>query len=298
MPAPIALFAYNRPEHVERVLEGLRSNPEAAASDLFIYSDAPKEPAAGAAVAEVRRRIRAAAGFRSVSIVEREANFGISRSIISGVGELLDRFGDIVVLEDDILPAPHFLRYVNDALAEYGGDERVVSVHAYSYPVKESLPETFFLRGADCWGWATWRRGWQVFEADGRRLLSELKARRLAGEFDLDGNYPYTRMLEDQIRGKNDSWAVRWHASAFLRGLLTLYPGSSQVQNIGADGSGSNVGHRREFQHPHWGEPVKVGGIAIEESLPCRRAFGSFLRTAGGSLPRRLLARARRALGG
>jgi Glycosyl transferase family 2 len=291
MLAPIAIFAYNRPRHLARVLEALRSNPEAGASDLFIYSDAPKDPVAAPAVEEVRRAIRQAGGFRSVSVVEQAVNLGISRSVISGVGDLVHRFGRAVVLEDDLLPSPNFLRYVNDALDEYEHDTRVVSVHAYSYPVKAPLPETFFLRGADCWGWATWARGWQVFEPDGRRLLAELRERKLTAEFDLDGDYPYTRMLEDQIEGRNDSWAVRWHAAAFLRGLLTLYPGRSQIQNIGADGSGSNVGRTREFEHERWGGPVKVGGIALEESLPCRRAFGKYLRDAGRSLPRRLLAR-------
>ena len=291
MPAPIALFAYNRPWHLEQVLEGLRRNPEAGASDLHIYSDAPKDSLAVRAVEEVRRRIRQAGGFRSVSIVEQDANIGISRSVISGVSDLMQRFGRAVVLEDDLVPSPYFLRYMNDALDAYEHDARVVGVHAYSYPVKEPLPETFFLRGADCWGWATWARGWQVFEPDGLRLLSELRAREITREFDLDGDYPFTRMLEDQIDGRNDSWAVRWHASAFLRGLLTLYPGCSQVQNIGADGSGSNVGRTREFQHESWGGPVNVGGIALEESLASRRAFGHYLRNAGRSLPRRLLAR-------
>ena len=298
MPAPIAVFAYNRPRHVGQVLEGLRRNPEAGDCDLFVYSDAPGAAAAASAVGEVRRVIRGASGFRSVSIIEREENFGLARSIIAGVSDLVARFGEVVVLEDDLVPSPHFLRYVNDALNQYRDEARVVSVHGYAYPVKVALPETFFLRGADCWGWATWARGWQVFEPDGRRLLSELKARKLTDEFDLEGSYPFTRMLEDQIEGKNDSWAVRWHAAAFLRGLLTLYPGRSQVQNIGVDGSGSNAGRTSEFWHERWGGPVAVGGVAVEESLACRRAFGQYLRGAGRSLPHRLLPRMRRLLGG
>src|SRR5258706_1453376 len=206
MPAPIALFVYNRPRHLERVLEGLRRNPEVAASELFIFSDGSRDPAAAPLVDEVRRIARATTGFHSVKIVERQENFGLARSIVSGVSDLTDRFGRVVVLEDDLLPSTGFLRYVNDALNEYQDDTRVVGVHAYVYPVKEALPETFFLRGADCWGWATWARGWEVFEPDGRRLLDELRARKLGHAFDLDGSYPYMRMLEDQIAGRNDSW--------------------------------------------------------------------------------------------
>lgn len=291
MTAPVALFAYNRPDHVRRVLEALRTNPEASTSDLFIFSDAPKNPPAKVAVDAVRRIGHETRGFRSVSVIERASNFGVSRSIIGGVTDLTQRYGSVIVLEDDLLPARGFLQYMNDGLVAYRDDPRVISLHAYAYPVKETLPETFFLRGADCWGWATWARGWELFEADGTKLLDQLRARGLTHEFDLDGSYPYTRMLEEQIAGRNDSWAVRWYASAFLRGLLTLYPGHSQVQNIGADGSGSHVGSTGVFSHERWGAAVRVGGIPVEESALARRAFAGFLRSTHAPLPKRLLAR-------
>ena len=124
--APIAVFAYNRPRHLAQVLEGLRRNREAVASDLFVYSDAAKMSAAASDVEEVRRVARGASGFRSVNIVEREKNFGLARSIIAGVSELTGRFGSVIVLEDDLLPSPDFLRYLNDALNAYRDDARVV----------------------------------------------------------------------------------------------------------------------------------------------------------------------------
>lgn len=291
MTSPIALFAYNRPDHVRRVIEALRTNPESTDSELFIFSDAAKNEAAATAVDDVRRCAHAASGFRSITVVEQPHNLGVSRSIIGGVTDLTQRYGSVIVLEDDLLPARGFLQYMNDGLVAYWDDPRVISLHAYAYPVKETLPETFFLRGADCWGWATWARGWELFEADGTKLLDQLRARGLTHEFDLDGSYSYTRMLEEQIAGRNDSWAVRWYASAFLRGLLTLYPGHSQVQNIGADGSGSHVGSTGVFSHERWGEAVRIGGIPVEESELARRAFAGFLRSTNAPLPKRLLAR-------
>ena len=291
---PIAVFVYNRPSHVQRVLEALGRNPEASASDVFVFSDAAKAPAALPAVQEVRRRIRSAKGFGSVTVIEQEANLGVARSIIAGVGDLTRQFGKVVVLEDDLLPSRHFLRYMNDALDLYQDVPEVISVHAYCYPVKRPLPETFFLRGADCWGWGTWSRGWALFESDGRRLLSQLRERDLTFEFDLDGSYPYTRMLEDQIDGKNDSWAVRWYASAFLSERLTLYPGSSQVQNIGADGTGQHVGRTDVFGHSQWGRRTTVERTLIKESAEARQAFARFLRSTQPSFARRMIGRVRR----
>jgi len=292
--APIALFVYNRPNHLAQVSEALARNPEAPMSRLWVYSDAPRNEAAATKVSEVRALARKLQGFKSVEVIEQSTNQGVAKSIIRGVAQLTAEFGKVIVLEDDLLPSPHFLRYMNDALDTYANDDRVISVHAYSYPMAKPLPETFFLCGADCWEWGTWKRGWDLFEPDGRKLLIELRRRSLTDDFDFDGSYPYTRMLEDQTHGKNESWAIRWYASAFLLNKLTLYPGSSLVQNIGADGSGIHVGSTRLFEHAEWGRRVRVGNIAIEESQKGRLAFSTYLAGLRSSTAKRVLNRLKR----
>ncbi|MCC6967274.1 MAG: glycosyltransferase [Nitrospira sp.] len=297
MLAPIGLFVYKRPEHTLRVLEGLRRNREARDSDLFVFSDGAKNSLADEGVSAVRKLVRGLTGFRFVTVVEQSVNLGLARSIVTGVTDLTGRFGRVIVLEDDVVPAPHFLQYMNAALEKYEHVPQVVSIHGYSYPVSGSLPETFFLRGADCWGWATWARGWRVFEPDGAKLLARLSESELSRVFDMHGAYPYTKMLEEQVAGRNDSWAIRWHAAAFLEGLLTLYPGSSQVQNIGTDGSGTHGGCAGEFWHASWGRPVSVEDIPIQESQRAREAFAQMLKSLRPSLARRMSARLRRMIG-
>lgn len=277
--APIALFVYNRPEHTMRTLTALAANELAAKSDLFVFSDGPRNEQVADGVRRVRELAGTISGFRSVTVVERQENFGLSRSVISGVTDLVEKYGRVVVLEDDLVISPYFLRYMNDALELYANDERVISVHGYVYPVQGELPETFFLRGADCWGWGTWKRGWDLFETDGARLLKELKKRRLTREFDFDNSYPYTRMLERQVRGENDSWAIRWYASAFLGGKLTLYPGRSLVQNIGNDASGTHSGRYDHFHVALTDMPVKLDTIAIEASGSATREVADFFRS-------------------
>ena len=283
--APIALFVYNRPGHVVRVVEALARNPEALRSRLIVFSDAPRVPEIADQVARVRATARQAKGFFSVEVVEQTVNLGVARSVIQGVGRLLEQFGKIIVLEDDLLPSPHFLGYMNAALDRYESDERVISIHAYSYPVDEQLPETFFLRGADCWGWGTWKRGWDLFDSDAEKLLAELERRKLTHEFDFESSYPYTGMLRACIEGRNDSWAIRWYASAFLMGKLTLYPGSSQIQNIGVDGSGRHLETTSLFTHQKWGRAVSVGEIPVEESAFGRDSFRRFMRKVARPSP-------------
>lgn len=276
--APLALFAFNRPDHLTRCLEALRRNPEAACSALHLFCDGARHAGDQPGVEAVRRIARGVSGFASVTVVEQPENRGLAGSVIEGVGSLLALHERLIVLEDDLEVSAHFLAYMNDALALYDDAPSVASVHGYIYPIDAPVPETFFLRGADCWGWATWARAWQVFNPDGADLLRQLRTRHLTHAFDLDGAYPYTRMLEDQVAGRNASWAVRWHASCFLKDMLTLYPGRSLVQNIGNDASGTHCAATDRFTVEAGGQAVRVERIPLIEDAQAREAFARFLR--------------------
>lgn len=289
--APIAVFAYNRPDHLAQTLDALRKNPEAEASELFVFSDGAKNAMASDQVATVRRYLRQISGFARVHLVERPENCGLSRSIIEGVTGLCVSHGRVIVVEDDIVTSPYFLRFMNDGLNCYEHDERIISIHGYQFPVSGTLPETFFLRGADCWGWATSKRGWDLFEANGSRLLEKLEAQALTYRFDLDGTYPYTRMLRRQIERKNDSWAIRWHASVFLRGGLTLYPGRSLVRNIGTDGTGRHCAVTSAYSGGMTDQPVRVGQIPVEENTSARDEIVRFHKLSQPSFISRVVRR-------
>jgi len=275
--APVALFAYRRPEHLARTLESLRANPECGSTELFVFSDGAKSPADAAAVEAVRNTLRGIEGFANVQVICREVNFGLARNITQGVASILQRRDDIIVLEDDIIVSPFFLRFMNDALATYRNEPRVGSVSGYCYPVTDSVPETYFIRGADCWGWATWRDRWRYFNPDSKALAANIEARELVYAFNMDGTFDYFQMLKDHGSGKNDSWAVRWHASCFLNDLLILYPGRALARNIGYDGTGTHSAiSDANFDVSLSGAPVEVGGISVEESEQARAAIKRF----------------------
>lgn len=275
--APIVLFAYSRLEHLRRTVESLLKNEEASKTILYVFCDSPRYEFQRAQVDAVRAYVSSIEGFGSVVQINRTENLGLAKSIISGVTQILQVHDRVIVMEDDLCVSPHFLRYMNDGLNVYRDDEGVVSIHGYTFPVPERLPETFFIRGADCWGWATWRRAWSIFEPDGRLLLERLSSEGLLRAFDLYGAYPYTRMLSRQIEGKNDSWAVRWHASCFLENKLTLYPGLSLVDNIGADDSGTHCSATSEFRQMVSDRSISVSRIEIREDPGSAEAFRKFL---------------------
>lgn len=288
MPSPIALFVYHRKDMTRQTVDALKVNQYASQSDLLVFCDGPKSEENAAAVSQVKEYAHSITGFRSVTVVESSVNKGLARSIIEGTTAVLKDHETVIVLEDDMVTSPYFLKYMNEALDMYHDNSRVVSIHGYVYPIKQLLPQSFFLRGADCWGWATWRRGWALFEPDGIRLLKELEHRQLTRDFDYNDSYPFTQMLRDQIMGINDSWAIRWQASAFLNDCLTLYPGKSLVRNIGFDSSGTHSGVTDVYEANLQMEDVSLQKIAIEEHAGARKYFELYFRSIQPSLLSRI----------
>jgi hypothetical protein len=240
--APIVLFTYCRPNNTKETIKHLLMNEEAKDSDLFIYSDSSKNEKADDGVRRTREYIRSISGFKSVSIIEREKNMGLANNIVDGVTSIINQYGKVIVLEDDLSVSPFFLRFMNEGLERYKDRDDIISIHGYVYPTKKKLPEAFLIKGADCWGWATWKRGWDMFCFDATLLYKKIKESRRDKEFDYNFSYPYMDMLKRQMVGIANSWAICWYASAFLNNMYTLYPSKSLVQLNDLVGNGSTHG--------------------------------------------------------
>lgn len=241
MTAPIALFVYNRLDHTRRTVDALRANEGARESDLFVFSDAPKNAQAAASVAQVRAFVKNIDGFKSVTVIERESNWGVDPSIIDGVTTLCERFGRVIVLEDDLVTSPWFLTFMNESLSHYRDDDRVMQVGGFMFPLDDvDEAKASFLPYATCWGWATWKRAWDQFDATaaGYASLKNDEIKRKA--FDLNGAYFYFDILQNYIEGKTDAWDIRWYLSLFLKEGLALFPNKTLVRNIGFDGTGTH----------------------------------------------------------
>lgn len=275
--APILLFVYNRPLHVRRSIESLLANELAKDSELYIFSDAAKDETAQPNVNEVREFIHSIKGFKEIHYVERTENWGLARNIIDGVTTLVNQYGRVIVLEDDLIVAPYFLQFMNDALETYKDEENVCHIQACDFTKDPILPDTFLIKWTGSWGWATWKRAWKLFNPNGQELLDELIRRKLTYRFDFNGKYGYTRMLRNQIKGKNNSWAIRWNASLFLADKLSLNVGKSLIQNEGFDGSGTNCGSGNLYASDLWMEPLPVVKIQpIMENEAARQAFSNY----------------------
>lgn len=294
--APIVLFTYNRPDHTRETVAALQANTLAAESELFIYSDAPKNFSAEAAVAAVRAYLKTITGFKHVTIIERERNLGLADSIVDGVTEIVKKHGRIIVLEDDIVTSPYFLQYMNDALELYKDEEQVMHVSGYFFPVDTTdLPETFFYNQTSCWGWGTWARAWQHYRNNAAELLSEIKSSGRLNEFDMDGKFRFSSTLRANAEGRLKTWAIKWYATVFLKKGFSLHPRESLTKNIGNDGSGENAQQANHFQTETKLQPMIITKIIpLTESKLARQRTISVLQQSTPNLIQRFVSVAKK----
>jgi len=285
--APIALFVYNRPDHTRRTLNYLQKNVLAEESRLFIFSDGAKTDADQPKVDQVRQLIKEVSGFKSVKVINSKQNNGLANSIIKGVTQLVNEYGKVIVFEDDLLSSPYTLEYFNEALTRYANEEKVMHIGAYMFDLEDKkLPETFFYRIATSWGWATWARAWKNFEPDVDTLIAQFDKQKIYA-FSIDGTMNFWKQIQEFKAGKNNSWAIRWYASIFLKGGLTLNPSHSLVHNIGHDGTGVHSNIENTYQVKIAQKPVKEFPAVVKEDQQAHQAIRHFLRNRKGSLIKR-----------
>jgi len=242
--APIVLFVYNRPDHTRQTVEALQKNVLAVGSELFIYSDAAKNENAEQKVNEVREYIKSIDGFKKITIIEREKNWGLANSIIDGVTKIVNEYGKIIVLEDDLVTSPYFLKFMNEALEFYKDEEKVMSISGYTYPFKmpkNYKEDVFLFYRSSSWGWATWKHEWSNVDFSITKKHEIFHNKQMQKSFNKGGNDLFA-MLKMQMEGKINSWAIRFALSHSLQNKFGLFSIKSLAQNIGHDDSGTHCG--------------------------------------------------------
>ncbi|MGB9612872.1 MAG: sugar transferase [Candidatus Margulisiibacteriota bacterium] len=272
--APIVLFVYARPEHTKQTIEALALNRGADKSILIIFSDGPKSEDLAENVKKVRQYLHSIIEkkiFRQVYIYESQRNKGLANSIIDGVTRVFSEYDSVIVLEDDLVTAPDFIEYMNDALIYYKDNPLIWSISGYTPPIK--LPKGYnhdiylSYRACSC-GWGTWKDRWEKVDwevKDYSRFRRNLFERMAFNK----GGSDMSKMLDYQMEGKIDSWAIRWCYSQFKHNMLTVYPVVSRIKNIGLDGSGTHkvTSTKWDVEISYQNSPCKFENVAINPKI-------------------------------
>jgi hypothetical protein len=238
--APVILFVYKRLYQTQQTVEYLKLNKLAPESDLFIFSEYPKNAEFETEVQQVRDYIKTIEGFKSVTIIERPFFFGLAKSVITGITEVFEKYDRVIVLEDYIITSPCFLEYMNEGLNKYEFENHIYSVTGYSFPPtlfkihKEYTNDVYILPRACSWGWGTWKNRWVKADWEVKDFSEFYKNREFQKKYDETGG-DKSRMLIRQMKGEIDSWAIRWDYTHFKNNANCVYPTKSLISNIGLD---------------------------------------------------------------
>jgi hypothetical protein len=233
---PIALFTYKRLETLKLTIQALQKNNLAIFSDLIIFSDAAKHFKDSKAVEDVRDYLKTIEGFNSIKIYESKENKGLANSIINGVSQVLETHDSVIVLEDDLITTSNFLDYMNSALIEYNDQKNVFSICGYSFDLgsKKNQNEAYFLNRPWPWSWATWKDRWIEIDWDMKDYETFKIDKKRRDQFSSLGS-DVNAMLDKQMNGQLDSWAIRWTFHQFKTSKISLFPAHSMVFNAGFD---------------------------------------------------------------
>lgn len=283
--APVVIFAYNRFDHLKKVIEALAKNEYADSTNVFVVSDGPKNDDDSIKIAQIRDFLKSVNYFKTLNIIERKTNYGLAKNIIDGVTNVCRKYGKVIVLEDDIVTSRFFLRFMNDALLKYDNKHEVMAVGGY-FPVRklDKKNSCFFLPWATSWGWATWQRTWTQFERNPDKLIKEMNEQDIF-RLNVYGNdkSKWKQVLLNKDN-KLFTWAIFFDSLIIKnKGLVALcYP--SVCKNIGFDGSGTNCGGTDvDGLKDIASEPINYFPDNVVEDISASRAFCKFAKKTSRS---------------
>lgn len=248
--SPICLFVYNRPDETKKAITALQLNFLASKSDLYIFSDGPKNYKDSLNVKSVRDYISSVSGFKSITISSSEENKGLANSVIDGISKIIALSGKVIALEDDLITTPNFLNFMNQALDFYEKDKQVFSISGYSSDLQSlsDYNKDYYVNyRASSWGWGTWIDRWSLVDWE-VKTYPKFKYNIFEQIRFMRGGSDLPRMLKMQMKGKINSWAIRWCYCQFLYNMITINASKSKLDNIGFN---INATHNKRVKKAH-----------------------------------------------
>ncbi len=272
--APIVLFCYRRLDTLKQTIRALKKNELASDSILYIFSDGYKNDTDRKDVLKVRKYIKSINGFKDVIINESSENKGIEVSTITAITEIINKYNKVISIEDDIVTSKYFLKYMNEALELYKNDTDVGCISGYTFPIKTDK-QTFFIKGSANWGWATWKRSWDLYNNDSLTLYKRIHEQGLSYDFNYYNSYLYTDMLKYE-----KTWDINWYASNYLNNKYCLFFKESLVKNIGFDTKGAThcKGKNTKYNTKIYNKYTTIKKIDISEAIDEKHKFAYFFK--------------------
>lgn len=229
---------FNRPDLAGRVFDAIRRQQP---KRLYLAVDgarAGREDEAKA-VQECRELADSVDWECEVFTQFQTKNLGCGRGVHAAIDWFFKNEEAGIILEDDTLPGADFFRFTGELLEKYRDDERVMSIAGYTDLPEESLAgDSYGFTAYNLiWGWATWRRAWQLHKFSNQQMSQALQSNWFAefiGSHEEVAKY-WRQHIGGALDGSTDTWDYQWRLSIWMNHGLSILPCRNLVQNIGFD---------------------------------------------------------------
>ena len=257
----IAVFCYKRAAKLKVSVEALLKNPECADMEIIFFSDGAKSEKDLPGVAATRAYIDSLTGFRKIHKHFREKNLSTGPNFQQGITFLCEHYDQFIVIEDDLVVTPNYIRFMLDSLAFYKNEKSVFTISGFAFELNKASYEydTIIHKRFSCYGWASWSDRVRNVIWDKDKLTAIMKTSPdFKSRLDKEGMDLY-RILKKQLNGSISTWDIQMQVHVAENQLRVVYPVISKTANIGFDNESTNTfgvdylktvtdpGHQRSF---------------------------------------------------
>lgn len=270
----LVIFAFNRPEHLRKTLLQLSKAEDVSSFDIHVFIDGPRNAEDASNILRVQNLVSGIDFGQSLSIISSSKNLGLANSVISGITKVFNNYSSVIVLEDDLIVHPLFLRYMKEALIKYADSRNVFSISGYNYPLryKDSDPDYYLSHRSSSWGWGTWKKNWNLVDWACSSFNNLELNPDLIKSFNRGGDDLF-ELLRMQMDGKIDSWSIRFDYAHFEHESYCLHPKKSLVENIGFDGTGTHPSSIKSFK-----QTLSIFELSDYPSIPVNLEFNELMQ--------------------
>lgn len=261
---PILFIIFNRPEPTRQVFEAIR---QAQPAKLYVAADGPRPGKNEEPICQETRAIVEQIDWEcEVKTLFREENVGCGLGPKTAIDWLFEHEEAGIILEDDCLPSPSFFPYCAELLERYRHDTRIMHIGGsnfqYGY-VRDLDYSYYFSYYSHEWGWASWRRAWQLYDF----TISSYPEIKNKGYLDryfssyLEKKYRLSKTDKTLNNQNVNWWDYQWDYTKFINSGLSIIPNKNLVTNIGFGGDAT---------HTKSGKDVRSSNLAQEIEFPLK----------------------------
>lgn len=246
---PVAMVFFNRPEPLKECFAAVRN---VKPTKLFLIQDGPRQNNLSDLenIQKCRDVVSNIDWECEVRQIYSDENLGCGKRIYSGIKEAFSYVDRLVILEDDIVASKDFFTFCAEMLEKYKDDKRIIDIAGMNHcGITERCPYSYFFSEiGSCWGWATWKRSWELMQYE----LDFLEDKYAIDCF-LNSIYKTKserkRIIKDAKQRKEildsgrrlSAWTFQFKMAGYFNSTLSIVPQKNLISNIGLTGDSSHA---------------------------------------------------------